>query len=254
MDTLVRHLQDACADFDPASHPSTPHDKHGWMDPYVMRVFNKLHASAPLLIVEVGSWKGQSAIAFAKRLQTLGPDHRLLCVDVRRSQPIERQRALPPCPLPGALLAPGATPGPRPVPVFSCPRRARSAALPRQPQPRRGSAAAGGERGRADSGSPSPVPPCTPSPRLLLPALPPTSFVPCTFFLCFFFIFYRRQKWSLTGLSRAARAAHTGRIALGSWSPFWCSLMKGHQCTPSAHQCTPSAHLSTGPGHAAPRS
>ena len=87
MDTLVRHLQDACADFDPASHPSTPHDKHGWMDPYVMRVFNKLHASAPLLIVEVGSWKGQSAIAFAKRLQTLGPDHRLLCVDVRRSQP-----------------------------------------------------------------------------------------------------------------------------------------------------------------------
>ena len=103
-------------------------------------------------------------------------------------------RALPPCPLPGALLAPGATPGPRPVPVFSCPRRARSAALPRQPQPRRGSAAAGGERGRADSGSPSPVPPCTPSPRLLLPALPPTSFVPCTFFLCFFFIFYRPSK------------------------------------------------------------
>ena len=69
MDTLVRHLQDACADFDPASHPSTPHDKHGWMDPYIMRVFNKLHASAPLLIVEVGSWKGQSAIAFAKHLQ-----------------------------------------------------------------------------------------------------------------------------------------------------------------------------------------
>jgi len=94
MDTLVRHLQDACADFDPASHPPTPHDKHGWMDPYIMRVFNKLHASAPLLIVEVGSWKGQSAIAFAKHLQTLGPAHRLLCVDVRRSQPIDRHRAL----------------------------------------------------------------------------------------------------------------------------------------------------------------
>ena len=94
MDTLVRHLQDACADFDSASHPSTPHDKHGWMDPYIMRVFNKLHASAPLLIVEVGSWKGQSAIAFAKHLQTLGPAHRLLCVDVRRSQPIDRHRAL----------------------------------------------------------------------------------------------------------------------------------------------------------------
>ena len=87
MDTFVRHLQDACAGFDSASQPSTPHDKHGWMDPYIMRVFNKLHASAPLLLVEVGSWKGQSAIAFAKRLQQLGPAHRLLCVDVRRSQP-----------------------------------------------------------------------------------------------------------------------------------------------------------------------
>ena len=87
MDTFLRHLQEACAEFDPASHPSTPHDKHGWMDPYIMRVFNKLHASAPLLLVEVGSWKGQSAIAFAKRLQQLGPAHRLLCVDVRRSQP-----------------------------------------------------------------------------------------------------------------------------------------------------------------------
>ena len=98
MDTLVRHLQDACADFDPASHPSTPHDKHGWMDPYVMRVFNKLHASAPLLIVEVGSWKGQSAIAFAKHLQTLGPAHRLLCVDVRRSMDRHRAHRPPPCP------------------------------------------------------------------------------------------------------------------------------------------------------------
>ena len=90
MDTFLRHLQASCADFDPAvdaGHPSTPHDKHGWMDPYIMRVFNKLRASAPLLLVEVGSWKGQSAIAFAKRLQQLGPAHRLLCVDVRRSQP-----------------------------------------------------------------------------------------------------------------------------------------------------------------------
>ena len=98
MDTLVRHLQDACADFDPASHPSTPHDKHGWMDPYIMRVFNKLHASAPLLIVEVGSWKGQSAIAFAKHLQTHGPAHRLLCVDVRRSMDCHRAHRPPPCP------------------------------------------------------------------------------------------------------------------------------------------------------------
>ena len=41
----------------------------------------------------------QSAIAFAKHLQTLGPAHRLLCVDVRRSQPIDRHRALLPCPM-----------------------------------------------------------------------------------------------------------------------------------------------------------
>lgn len=30
---------------------------------------------------QVGSWKGQSSIAFAKRLQELGPGHKLVCVD-----------------------------------------------------------------------------------------------------------------------------------------------------------------------------
>ena len=54
---------------------------HGWMDPNIMWVFTKLDASAPLLLVEVGSWKGQSSVAFAKHLKQLGPDHRLVCVD-----------------------------------------------------------------------------------------------------------------------------------------------------------------------------
>ena len=98
-------------------------------------------------------------------------------------------------PVPGSPVCtpprhPPARRPPRPVPVFSCPRRARSAALPRQPQPRRGSAAAGGERGRADSGSPCPVPPCTPSPRLLLPR-PPANFVRAMYV---FFYFLRPSK------------------------------------------------------------
>ena len=81
MDVFVGHLQEACSGFDPAAHPPAPLDKHGWMDPYIMRVFNKLDASRPILMVEVGSWKGQSSIAFAQRLQQLGPGHRLVCVD-----------------------------------------------------------------------------------------------------------------------------------------------------------------------------
>jgi hypothetical protein len=81
MDAFVGHLQEACSGFDPAAHTPAPLDKHGWMDPYIMRVFNKLDASRPILMVEVGSWKGQSSIAFAQRLQQLGPGHRLVCVD-----------------------------------------------------------------------------------------------------------------------------------------------------------------------------
>ena len=86
MGALVRHLQAATDGFDPATHhEATPHDRHGWMDPNIMWVFTKLDASAtaaaPLLLVEVGSWKGQSSVAFAKHLKQLGPDHRLVCVD-----------------------------------------------------------------------------------------------------------------------------------------------------------------------------
>ena len=78
-------------------------------------------------------------------------------------------------------------------------------------------------------------------PACSCPALPPTSFVPCMFF----FIFYGRQKWSHTGLpiSRAARAAHTGRIALGFVAPVlvfpheWSSM---HTFCTSMHTfCTP---------------
>ena len=87
MGALVRHLQAATDGFDPATHhEATPHDRHGWMDPNIMWVFTKLGASAaaaaaPLLLVEVGSWKGQSSCAFAKRLKSLGDGHRLVCID-----------------------------------------------------------------------------------------------------------------------------------------------------------------------------
>ena len=104
--------------------------------------------------------------------------------------------------------------------------------------------ASGGERTAAPSAR---FPRARKVPACSCPALPPTSFVPCMFF----FIFYGRQKLSHTGLpiSRAARAAHTGRIALGFVAPVLVFPHEWSSMHTFAHQCTPSAHLSTGPGH-----
>lgn len=91
MDALIRHLQAATTGFDPAAHhEATPHDRHGWMDPNIMWVFTKLGLGAndaPLLLVEVGSWKGQSSCAFAKHLKSLGDGHRLVCIDTWQGAP-----------------------------------------------------------------------------------------------------------------------------------------------------------------------
>ena len=83
MTELVRHLQEACACYEPSQDRKDLLSSHGWMDPNIMHVFRKLDASASasLLFVEVGSWKGQSSCAFAQRLKELGSSHRLVCVD-----------------------------------------------------------------------------------------------------------------------------------------------------------------------------
>ena len=80
-------------------------------------------------------------------------------------------------------------------------------------------------------------------PACSCPALPPTSFVPCMFF----FIFYGPSKMVTVPhgptISLAARAAHTGRIALGFVAPVlvfpheWSSM---HTFCTSMHTfCTP---------------
>lgn len=58
-------------------NPQMPFDNDGWMDSNVMRIFEKVRH--PELFIEVGSWKGRSAIAFATELQKVNA--KLLCVD-----------------------------------------------------------------------------------------------------------------------------------------------------------------------------
>ncbi len=55
-------------------------DAHGWngQNPVLVDVVNKLR---PRLVIEVGSWKGASAITLAKAGQKLGSDFELVCVD-----------------------------------------------------------------------------------------------------------------------------------------------------------------------------
>lgn len=71
------HEVDPYAGFDA---DAVPLDLQGWngTHPLLTEIVQKVR---PRLVVEVGSWKGQSAVTFARALQQLGPGRTLLCVD-----------------------------------------------------------------------------------------------------------------------------------------------------------------------------
>ena len=54
-------------------------DEHGWMDNNVLKVFEKLDKKTDLFMIEVGTWKGKSAITFGKHLKST--NGQLLCID-----------------------------------------------------------------------------------------------------------------------------------------------------------------------------
>ncbi|MBL8728268.1 MAG: class I SAM-dependent methyltransferase [Planctomycetes bacterium] len=71
------HGGDPYEGFDAAAYPL---DLQGWngTHPLLVEIVQKVR---PEVVVEVGSWKGQSAVTFARELQRLGPGRTLLCVD-----------------------------------------------------------------------------------------------------------------------------------------------------------------------------
>ncbi|MEZ6037733.1 MAG: class I SAM-dependent methyltransferase [Planctomycetota bacterium] len=76
---LLRRLHhvDPYEGFDPSPWPL---DLQGWngQNPF----FGELIAALdPKLVIEVGTWKGQSAVTMAKALQLRGPGRALVCVD-----------------------------------------------------------------------------------------------------------------------------------------------------------------------------
>jgi predicted O-methyltransferase YrrM len=71
------HAVDPYAGFDAAAHPFDPQGWNGESE-----LFGRLVAEVrPRIAIEVGSWKGQSAITTARHLQALGAGAQLLCVD-----------------------------------------------------------------------------------------------------------------------------------------------------------------------------
>ena len=69
--------------FDPSLHPD---DLQGWnsADPLFDEVIKKL---SPRIIVEVGSWKGTSAIHLAKIIKSLGLPTKIICIDTWLGSP-----------------------------------------------------------------------------------------------------------------------------------------------------------------------
>lgn len=71
------HAVDPYAGFDASAWPV---DLQGWNGnhPLLAEIVQKVR---PEVVVEVGSWKGQSAVTLGKELDALGPGRSLLCVD-----------------------------------------------------------------------------------------------------------------------------------------------------------------------------
>ena len=78
MDILqTLHNENPYEGFDATKHP---YDLQGWTD--ALTIFEPLiNSLEPNLIIEVGSWKGQSAIRMAKHLESKGSPGKVLCVD-----------------------------------------------------------------------------------------------------------------------------------------------------------------------------
>lgn len=71
------HRIDPYAGFDPQPYPS---DLQGWHgdSPFFGEL---IRAVKPGLVLEVGTWKGQSALNMARELDRLGPGRQLVCID-----------------------------------------------------------------------------------------------------------------------------------------------------------------------------
>jgi len=83
MDFLKRLQVNAYSQLDVSTHEP---DTHGWMDPnladVVKRAVDGKSRTDRLFIIEVGTWKGRSAIAIASTLTKLGfLDFSVLCID-----------------------------------------------------------------------------------------------------------------------------------------------------------------------------
>jgi hypothetical protein len=85
MDELMAlfHQTSPYEGFDPSEHPD---DMQGWgsEDPIFEEV---IRAIKPSVIVEVGSWKGASAISMAKIVQSSGLKSKIICVDTWLGSP-----------------------------------------------------------------------------------------------------------------------------------------------------------------------
>ena len=83
--------------FDPAPHPD---DLQGWGDDDP--IFEALvKFKRPKIIVEVGSWKGASAIRMARACRELGLDTKIVCIDTwlgSLEMYVRREKELAPCP------------------------------------------------------------------------------------------------------------------------------------------------------------
>jgi hypothetical protein len=72
--------------FDQLSIDGHNEDLHGWMDEAFSRVIQKKleqrDRGAPLLVVEVGSWKGKSCVAMAETIKGMGfTNFNIVCID-----------------------------------------------------------------------------------------------------------------------------------------------------------------------------
>jgi hypothetical protein len=69
--------------FDPSAHPD---DLQGWEsgDPIFEEVIGAIN---PKIVVEVGSWKGASAITMAKIVKSRGLDCKIICIDTWLGSP-----------------------------------------------------------------------------------------------------------------------------------------------------------------------
>lgn len=73
MDKFLNYLKGCTKDY---KSPMKGTDLHGWMDDNILKVFEMTDVK---FMIEVGTWKGRSAVTFGKELQKTGGT--LLCID-----------------------------------------------------------------------------------------------------------------------------------------------------------------------------